>query len=218
MRRYAGLEKGTTDERKFGYLLFIAKKYGFSPSEFFHGLIDACRNGSFYSGELRIERCAEDDEYINVRVIFRGRIVAQTRLKLDIIFSEREWTFYDAFSPRSAPTPCDRTLRVCDLCVGMRNVTLTATVARRPVVRHGISRFTSLPIRLALVSIEDDTGEIQLLLRRNDQLPKMVKGMVLKIDKGYVRDYLGVKQLRIRSGIGTVTVVTPFLVPSPGLS
>lgn len=218
MGRYSGFKTGTGDERKFGYLLFIARKYGFPPSEFFHGLIDACRDGFFDSGELQIERCAEDEEYANVRVKFRGRIVAQTRLKLDILLSEREWTSYDAFTPRSAAIRRDRTLRICDLSVGMRNVTLTATVARRPVVRHVISRFTSLPVRLASVSVADDTGEIQLLLPSKEQLPNLVKGMVLKIDKGYVRDYLGVKQLRIRSGVGKITIATPLLIPSPGLS
>lgn len=78
-------------------------------------------------------------------------------------------------------------------------MTLTATITKHLVVRDMISRFTSLSVQLSIVSVADDTGEIQLLLRRNAQHPNLVKGMVLKIDKGYVRDYLGIKQLRIRS-------------------
>lgn len=218
MGRYAKIKKGTCHGRKFGYLLFIARKYGFPPSKFFQGLLDACRDGFFHSGELHIERCAEDEEYANVRVKFRGQIIAQTRLKLDILHSKRDWTYYDAFIPRSAASRREnQTLRICDLSVGMRNVTLTATVARRPVVRHIISRFTSVPLRLASVAVADDTGEIKLLLVSKEhasEFPNLVKGTVLKIDKGYVRDYLGAKQLRIRSGVGKITIATPSLVTS----
>ena len=96
-------------------------------------------------------------------------------------------------------------MRISDLKVGMKQVTVTGKVIEKSATREVLSRWTTNVHRVANAIIADDSGKIKLVLW-NNQIDEVSVNDSVKIENGYVSSFRGEAQVNVgRNGRLTVT-------------
>jgi len=96
-------------------------------------------------------------------------------------------------------------LRISDLKVGMKQVTVSGKVVEKSATREVLSRWTTNVHRVANAIIADDSGKIKFVLW-NTQIDEVSVNDVVKIENGYVSSFRGEAQLNVGRN-GRLTVV-----------
>ena len=95
-------------------------------------------------------------------------------------------------------------MRISDLKVGMKQVTVTGKVIEKSATREVLSRWTTNVHRVANAIIADDSGKIKLVLW-NNQIDEVSVNDSVKIENGYVSSFRGEAQVNVgRNGRLTV--------------
>ena len=98
----------------------------------------------------------------------------------------------------------DYPLRISDLKVGMKQVTVSGKVIEKSSTREVLSRWTTNVHRVANAIIADDSGKIKLVLW-NNQIDEVSVNDAVKIENGYVSSFRGEAQLNVgRNGKLTI--------------
>ncbi|RLI04944.1 hypothetical protein DRO26_03645 [Candidatus Bathyarchaeota archaeon] len=96
-------------------------------------------------------------------------------------------------------------LRIADLNVGMKSVSVKAKVVEVSEPREVFSRFSNRLNRVATAVVEDESGRINLSLW-NEQIDKVKVNDTVQINNGYVTEFRGIKHLNI-GRYGTLEVL-----------
>jgi len=88
-------------------------------------------------------------------------------------------------------------LRISDLKVGMKQVTVSGKVIEKSATREVLSRWTTNVHRVANAIISDDSGKIKLVLW-NNQIDEVSVNDSVKIENGYVSSFRGEAQRRTK--------------------
>jgi replication factor A1 len=96
-------------------------------------------------------------------------------------------------------------LRIADLTVGMKSVSVKAKIVEISEPREVFSRFTNRLNRVATAVIEDESGRVNLSLW-NEQIDKVKVNDIIQVNNGYVTEFRGIKHLNI-GRYGTLEVL-----------
>jgi len=94
-------------------------------------------------------------------------------------------------------------MNISELSVGTGNVNLEAEVSEVGEIRE-INKY-GRKLRVANITIKDDSGDITLVLW-NDEIDKVKVGSKIKIENGYVNEWQGNSQLTLGK-FGKMTVL-----------
>jgi len=96
-------------------------------------------------------------------------------------------------------------LKIAELNVGMRSVSVTAKIVEISEPKEVFSRFSNRLNRVATAVIADESGKINLSLW-NEQIDKVKVNDTIQISNGYVTEFRGVKHLNVGK-YGTLEVL-----------
>lgn len=95
-------------------------------------------------------------------------------------------------------------MRISDLKVGMKQITVSGKVIEKSATREVLSRWTTNVHRVANAIIADDSGKMKLVLW-NNQIDEVSVNDSVKIENGYISSFRGEAQLNVgRNGRLTV--------------
>jgi len=185
--------------RMLDYLFMLSCKYKVDFKKFVEAIADARRLNQTKCDGLTI-KCRTKNREDAVFIIMSGRrLVAQIRLEEKIL--KRMLEQRHSYSPKlSRHWGNDKKNRkvgdahIADLHIGMRGVNLEARVTEKSLSRRVYSRFTSSPLNVAVITVEDSTDSIQLNLW-NEQIDSISVGDRIQIENVRVGRYKGTKQL-----------------------
>jgi len=87
-------------------------------------------------------------------------------------------------------------LKISELHVGMKSVSVEGKIVEVSEPRLVRSRMTGRMNRVATAILTDDTGEINLTLW-NEQIDAVKPENIIRVENGYVTEFRGQKQLNI---------------------
>ncbi|OYT55747.1 MAG: DNA-binding protein [Candidatus Hecatellales archaeon ex4484_218] len=96
-------------------------------------------------------------------------------------------------------------MKIAELNVGMRSVSVTAKIVEISEPKEVFSRFSNRLNRVATAIIADESGKINLSLW-NEQIDKVKVNDTIQINNGYVTEFRGVKHLNVGK-YGTLEVL-----------
>ena len=199
------------DMRMLEYLFMLSCKHEVDFKKFVEAIADAQRLNQAKCGGLTI-KCRTKNREEGVFIIMAGRrLVAQVRLEERILKRmleqghpqslrlSRHWG--NAKKSRKVGD-----VHIADLHIGMKGVSLEARVIEKSLSRRVYSRFTSSPLKVAVIIAEDSTGSIQLNLW-NEQIDSVSVGDRIQIENVRVGRYKGTKQLLFNKRHSKLSVI-----------
>jgi len=205
--RPPGKRHSYADRRGIEYLARIAVKHEIDPDEFFGFLVDAWENEKSECEGLKIE-CREKTKDSGVFLLTRGDDwFAQFPLAEHFLMKANPMKeFADAMLLRAQHLANSKParLKIEDLSVGRKHVTVKARVLRIPEPTAVMTRFGD-NAHVSNVLVADETGNIKLNLW-NNQIKSISVGDVVEIEDGQVASFRGERQLRIGRH-GKMTIV-----------
>jgi replication factor A1 len=182
------------------YLAFLSAKYEVDPDKFFQALVSAGKNHKSACGDLSIECRYKQKESVVILITSSSKVVAQFPISTEFL-SQRNNPIRDA---RKANVLCRRlvkkdrslhSLRIKDLRIGMKSVSLKAAVVEIAEPTFVVTRFGNYAsVANALVS--DETGRIKLCLW-NEQIHSVSVGDTIQIENARISAFRGERQVRV---------------------
>src|SRR4030067_2745970 len=149
------------DSQLFRYLAELSAKHGIDPNEFFASFVYAFHHEKSKCGKLSIERRSKAQGHATFLVLDDGRVVTQFRISEVLL---RENDPLKEFMPRipSEGPSVVKCLRIQDIRIGMKGITLMARVLEIPQPRVVFTQFGQAKVTSALIA--DETGTVRLTL------------------------------------------------------
>ena len=202
-----GRHKGISnqDHDNLYSIVLIARKHDIDPRQLVAGFIEAFNNRISHCGSLTITCRTLNQESAAFLITQGDQVVWQFPLKQDSLSNP---LFRDSIKeipiPEKIKDDEDKNRTIDELRSGMKGVTLTAKITEIPPAKNIVSRWGT-PCLVSNVKIVDETGSIRLSLW-NNQIGSVNIGDHIKIENGYVGNFLNQPQVRLsRSGTLTVT-------------
>lgn len=182
------------------YLAFLSIKYDVDPDRLFLALILASENQKSTCGNLSIECRGKQKGKVIILITNGTKVVAQFPIPKDFLLERnnpiknlRETNMFRRHPIFKDGTP--RSLRIGDLRIGMKNVSLKAKVLEIAKPTLVFTRFGNYA-SVANALIADDTGTIKLCLW-NEQIDSISIGDTVQIENASTSTFRGERQLKI---------------------
>ena len=181
------------DTQLLRYLAEISAKHGIDPNEFFSSFVYAFHHQKSKCGKLSIERRSKAQGYATFLVLNGNSVVTQFRISEALL---RENDPLKEFMPRfslekSSVVKC---LRIQDIKIGMKGITLMARVLEIPEPRVVFTQFGQAKVTSALIA--DETGTIRLALW-DKQIGAIPVNSLIRIENGKAIMFRGERQLNV---------------------
>ena len=148
------------DTQLFRYLAEISVKHGIDSHSFFNSFVYASQHQKSKCGQLSIERRTKTRGYETFLVMNGSNVVTQFRISEALL---KETDPLEEFIPEILPEEASvKRLRIQDIKIGMRGITLMARVLEIPEPRMVFTQFGQAKVTSALIA--DETGTIRLTL------------------------------------------------------
>jgi replication factor A1 len=182
------------------YLALLSVKYEVKTEDFFSALVAAGKSRTSSCGDLTIECRGIRKDRIILLITKGAKVVAQFPLPVEYLLDENNpienakkaslVARYSLKKDRGFPV-----LRIKDLQIGMRNVSLKAEVQEIGEKTLVVTRFGNYAT-VANAVISDATGKIKLCLW-NEQINSISVGDNVEIENATMSTFKGERQLRI---------------------
>ncbi len=182
------------------YLAFLSTKYEVEPDRLFNALVSAERNEESNCGGLSI-KCRSNNHGKIVILITKGaKVVAQFPISKEMLMQHENpikaflgTNLAGRYVNRRPANPLS--IRIKDLRVGMKKISLKAKVLEIPEPKVIFTRFGNYA-SVSNALITDETGTIRLCLW-NEQISSVTAGDAIQIENARVSVFRGESQLAI---------------------
>jgi hypothetical protein len=177
----------------------IAGKYQLEPNHLIDTFIEAWRETNSYYEPLRITCRGVQHDSATFLITNKEKVVAQFPIHLEYLKNPQtlKSDSNDISMPLSPPKESIiRQKRVNELTAGMKGVDVKATIVEVPPSKSVYSKWGE-PCSVSNVKLNDDTGSIRLCLW-NDHINAVHVGDSIEVKNGYVYNFNGELQLRLR--------------------
>ncbi len=191
-------------------LAFISAQHDIFPTELFERLVEAKQTqGKTKVGKLTVEYRGNIKDQAIFLITKNGGVIAQFRVQ-DETLQRTDVSFDSSMDSGrirkeiAKQTPTPNQLKISDLRVGMKKISITGEVTEvsNPTKVHTQFRDNAV---VSNAVIEDETGTILLCLW-DQQVNSVTAGNHVEIKNAHVASFKGEKQLRLGK-TGTVNVL-----------
>lgn len=190
-------------------LAFISAQHDIYPTELFSALVTSKDEGKKSVGDLTVEFRGNVNSQSIFLITKDGKVIAQFRVPEETL-NRTDVSFDNSMESgrvrkeiaRQNPTPAHQ--KIEDLRVGMKKITITATVKEVSEPSKVHTQFRDNAV-VSNAVIEDDSGKILLCLW-DQQVNTVHAGDAIEVKGAHVASFKGERQLRLGKN-GAVTIL-----------